>query len=150
MKLQKDLIRGQAGAINILKKITIFFLFIHLQSCVIDKADLRISILNLSKSKVYVGELYGCDSCTIQQDFKMHCSCRNCDPPMLPVLNSKDSIQLAGKFMSNRIKIYSINADSLDEYCNQSYKGNIVNKPWVKILSGNVDMDNKTCTIVIK
>src|SRR5258708_11362793 len=124
MKLQEGLIHGPAGAINILKKIIIMFLFIHLQSCVIDKADLRISIINLSKSKVYVGELFGCDSCGIQQSFKMHCSCRNCDPPMIPVLNTKDSIQLAGKFISNRIRIYSINADSLDEYCNKNYKGN--------------------------
>lgn len=151
MKLQEDGIHGQVGAINVLKKTIMIILFIHMQSCVMEpRGDLKLKLVNLSKDKIYVGNLYECDSCEIQRDVRFHCSNRKSDPPMLRILNKKDSVQLEDKLTSNSVKIYAINADSLDEYCNRGRTDNITKKPWVQLLSGNVDKNKKTCRIVIR
>jgi hypothetical protein len=65
---------GPVGAISIFKKARIVILCITFQSCVMHKVDLEVKLINLSKDKVYVGELYDCDSCGIMQDVRLYCS----------------------------------------------------------------------------
>lgn len=132
--------------------ITLFFLLILFQDCAWEKSDLKIKVINESSDRLYLGNLLSsCDSCDIIRDVRFQCSYKNNQPPMLRILNSKDSVQLVDKLLFDKIRIYTIKADSLDKYCNNNdYLSNVTKKNWIQILSGDVNMENKTCTIIIK
>lgn len=132
--------------------ITLFFLLILFQDCAWEKSDLKIIIINESNDRLYIGNLLSsCDSCDIIRDVRFQCSYKNSQPPMLRMLNSKDSVQLVDKLLFDKIRIYTVKADSLDKYCNNNdLLTNVTKKDWIQILSGDVNMENKTCTIIIK
>ena len=133
-----------------MKKIIILILSITLQSCLFETANnIQVKIVNTSKNEVYVGELYECDSCGIMQDVRLYCSHGN-DTTFFPrLLKGGDSVIMRTKVHSIQ-KIDVINADSLEEYCRNGCNYNITNKQWVKVLSQNIDIEKKTCRIVIK
>ena len=122
----------------------------YFSACVMDpRADLQVKLVNHSKNRVYVGELDGCDSCQIMIDVRLYCSHGN-DTNFFPeLLNAADSITMRTKLKGIQ-KIDVINADSLESYCHQGYTHSIANKKWVKVLTEKVDMENKTCRIVIR
>lgn len=111
--------------------------------------DLQVKLINHSKNKVYLGELYDCDSCGIMIYVRSYCAHGN-DTDLFPrLLNAGDSAVMRTKLHSSE-KIGVINADSLEEYCSKGYNYNITNKKWVQVFDKNVDMEKKTCTFVIK
>lgn len=133
-----------------MRKLYILYLCAFFSSCVFEsKNDLNVTIINSSKSKVYVGEAYySCDSCGIMKDIRLYCTHGN-DTTFFPrLLNAGDSTIMLTKIHSIQ-KINVINADSLAEYCRNGLNYNIMNKPWVKILTNRVDLQRKTCTIII-
>ena len=134
------------------EKITLVILVIHLQSCVMHRSDLKLKIINLTNTNVYIGSLssYGCDSCEIKRDVGFHCSEKDVDSSMLRTVNARDNVDLQDKLLNSSEKIYAINVDSLNAYCNKATTYKIVNKPWVKIFSGIVNWKEKTCTIIIR
>lgn len=132
--------------------VTLFFSLILFQDCAWEKSDLKIIIINESNDRLYIGDLLSsCDSCDIIRDVRFQCSYKNSQPPMLRMLNSKDSVQLVDKLLFDKIRIYTVKADSLDKYCNNNdLLTNVTKKDWIQVLSGDVNMENKTCTIIIK
>jgi hypothetical protein len=134
---------------SILKKVLIVILCITFQSCVMDNVDLEVKLVNLSKDKVHVGELYECDSCGIMEYVKLYCSHGN-DTTFFPrMLNGRDSTIMRTK-LKNIEKVDIINADSLELYGHQGYTHNIADKKWVKVLTEKLDLEKKTCRIVIR
>jgi hypothetical protein len=65
------------------------------------------------------------------------------------MLKPGDSIHLRGKLVSDTEKLYSVNADSLNLYCNQKLKYGIAQKSWIKKYFSRVDRVKKTCSIKI-
>ena len=145
-------VRKNFKAIDPTKTLFLILVLSNFYSCVFEKSDLKINIVNLSKEKIYIGGLGldVCDSCIIMRDIKWFQQSDKSEQLILRILKSKDSLQLQDKLISNQIKIYTINVDSLDGYFRHGYRFNISKKPWVQILSGNVDRNKKTCRIVIK
>jgi hypothetical protein len=140
---------ARLGAIRIMKKAIIVILSVVFQSCVMHSVDLQVKLVNYSKNKVYVGELYDCDSCIIMKYVKLYCTHGN-DTTFFPrLLNAGDSTVMRTHLYSSE-KIGVINADSLGEYCNKGYSYNIANKKWVSVLETIVDRKTKTCRFVIK
>jgi hypothetical protein len=136
--------------INILK-ISVLFLLILSQNCVFHKSPLQLKIINKSNDRIYIGPiLSSCDSCDRERDVRSECTYKNSNQRMIRVLNANDSIELVDKLLLDKIRIYAIKADSLDRYCAIGATGNITNKNWVQILVGNVDIKNKTCSIIIE
>jgi hypothetical protein len=134
-----------------MKKLFILFICVCFSSCLFESQnDLNVTIINSSKVKVYVGEsYYGCDSCGIMKDVRLYCSHGN-DTTFFPrLLNMNDSTVMRTK-MHGIQKIDVINADSLAEYCKKGMNYNITNKSWVRVITKNVDLKNKTCTIAIQ
>ena len=134
-----------------MKKIYIVFLSTLLSSCLFESpSDLNVTIINNSKNKVYVGEAsYECDSCGIMRDVRLYCSHGN-DTSFFPQLLNAGETTIMRTKLYNIQKMNVINADSLEEYCKKGLEYNIVDKPWVKILTEKVDMGTKTCIIKIK
>jgi hypothetical protein len=131
--------------------ITLLFSVILFQDCVWEKSDLKITIINKSVNRLYIGNLLSnCDSCDITRDVRFQCSYKNSDPPMLRILNSNDSVQLVDKLLTNKIRVYTIQADSLDKYCTNGASTDITKETWVHFFSGDVNMQNKTCRIMVK
>ena len=135
-----------------MKKLFILILFCSLQSCVFETSGLKIKIVNNSKNNLIIGELSSevgdCDSCSIMGDVKYYCQKENKTIEYPIFLKSNDSIDVQWKLF-NYQKIYLINADSLNEYCNKNFSYNIAGKKWVKIMKEKVDVKNKVCSFII-
>ncbi len=135
-----------------MKKLFILILFCSLQSCVFETSGLKIKIVNNSKNNLIIGELSSevgdCDSCSIMGDVKYYCQKENKTIEYPIFLKSNDSIDVQWKLFTYQ-KIYLINADSLNEYCNKNFSYNIVGKKWVKIMKEKVDVKNKVCSFII-
>ncbi|MFD0749882.1 hypothetical protein ACFQZS_06995 [Mucilaginibacter calamicampi] len=134
-----------------MKKIYIIILCTLLSSCLFESpSDLNVTIINNSKNKVYVGQaFYSCDSCGIMKDVRLYCSHGN-DTTFFPQLLNAGETTIMRTKMHDIQKMNVINADSLEEYCKKGLDYNIMNKPWVKILTERVDLQKKTCTITIQ
>ena len=108
--------------------------------------------MNNSKNNLIIGELSSevgdCDSCSIMGDVKYYCQKENKTIEYPIFLKSNDSIDVQWKLF-NYQKIYLINADSLNEYCNKNFSYNIAGKKWVKIMKEKVDVKNKVCSFII-
>jgi hypothetical protein len=134
-----------------MKKLHSLILCALFSSCLFESQnDLNVTIINKSKTTVYVGEaFYSCDSCGIMKDVRLYCMHGN-DSTFFPrLLKAGDSTIIRTK-MHDVQKINVIDADSLAEYCKQKVDYNITNKPWVKILTKKIDPQKKTCTILIQ
>jgi hypothetical protein len=130
-----------------MRNATLLFLFFIFQSCTFERSDLSINITNCTEKTVYIGNLYsGCDSCDMVRDVSLRFNV-NGD---LRVINSGETCHLVDKLLLDTISEYAINSDSLYEYWKKAEVYNIMNKPWVKKISGKVYFKNKTCTILIK
>jgi hypothetical protein len=62
------------------------------------------------------------------KDIRFQCSYKNSEPPMLRTLNANDTIPLVDKLLLNKIRIYAVDADSLDKYCNNGSLNDITKK----------------------
>ena len=132
------------------RTIILLFTIVCLQSCVWDRGnEVKINISNLSKNRVYVNSLSGdCDSCEIQRDIKSFCSTGNSNPPSFDTINLNDSLSF--DFKSGYIKVYTVNADSLDSYCKKGLTNDGYKKSWIKILTPDINSKNKTGFIIIR
>jgi hypothetical protein len=129
----------------------LIFLFVGIQNCACQSPQLNIKIINLSNKRLYIGNLLSsCDSCDIERDVRFQCANKDSEPPMLRMLNANDTLKLVDKLLPVKIRIYTMNADSLDMSCKNGYVDGITKKRWVQIFSGDVDMKNKICTIEIR
>lgn len=129
----------------------LIFLFVGIQNCSCQSPQLNIKIINLSNNRLYVGNLLSsCDSCDIARDVRFQCTNKDIDPPMLRMLKANDTLKLVDKLLPVKIRVYTLNADSLDKYCKSGNVNGITEKGWVQFFSGDVDIKNKTCTIEIR
>jgi len=129
----------------------LIFLFVGIQNCACQSSQLNIKIINLSNKRLYVGSLLSsCDSCDIARDVRFQCTNKDSDPPMLRMLNVNDTLKLVDKLLPVKIRVYTLNADSLDKFCKSGDATSISEKGWVQFFSGDVDIKNKTCTIEIR
>ncbi|HEY9259749.1 hypothetical protein [Chitinophaga sp.] len=115
-----------------------------------DKSDLTVRIINKSKSKIYVGALFGCDSCSIMQDVRAYCL-RGANESAYPkVIDKNETAKMYAKYLGS-IRIYVINLDSLDSYCRLGGPDDISKEKWVKIMGNtNIKESNKYCEFVVK
>ena len=129
----------------------LIFLFTGIQNCSCQSSQLNIKIINLSNKRLYVGNLLSnCDSCDIKRDVRFQCNYKNSKPPMLRTIIANDTLKLVAKLLPVKIRIYTLNADSLDNFCKNGLVDGITNRSWVQIFSGDVNLKNKICTIAIK
>lgn len=100
----------------------LIFLFVCVQNWACRSPQVNIKIINLSNKRLYVRNLLSsCDSCDIERDVRFQCANKESDPPILRMLNVNDTIKLVDKLLPVKIKIYSLNADSLDMSCKNGY-----------------------------
>ncbi|HVW98379.1 MAG TPA: hypothetical protein VHA56_20600 [Mucilaginibacter sp.] len=134
-----------------MKKIYILILCVLLTSCLFEsQSGLNVTIINNSRYKVYVGEaFYSCDSCGIMKDVRLYCMHGN-DTTFFPRLLKAGESTIMRTKIHDVQKINVIEADSLSEYCKKGLDYNIINEPWVKVLTKKVDLQKKTCTITIQ
>lgn len=125
-------------------------LLLCVQSCVMHVPGLKINVVNLTNNRLYIGGLYNCDSCEIKRDIEIYRTAKKDEPQNFILLNAKDSIELKDKLLTNKAKIYAINADSLDKYLNNANGDKVLSKSWIKIESANINMETKSCRIVVR
>ncbi|PQJ09618.1 hypothetical protein CJD36_016905 [Flavipsychrobacter stenotrophus] len=131
--------------------VLITFFSIWASSCVFHPVgDLNVTFVNNSSNKYFVGESYDCDPCEIDFAVRYYCSGTH-DQHLFPqIILPGESITMTTKLF-NYEKAFAINADSLDEYCNNTNGYAISRQKWVKLFrKNNLDENNKTCTFTIK
>lgn len=134
---------------NIVTTAIIFFCILS-QSCVMQKSDLMVEVINKSGHQIFVGELQDCDSCTINQDVSDFCLSGATKAHFPKVIKINDSQKIPTKSFDTE-RIYVINLDSLYKYCNDKQLIGISNKKWItKLEKTGIDTGSRKCIFIIE
>ena len=134
------------------KKFKFFiFLFIYIGICGCHSSQLSVKIINLTNKRLYVGNLLSnCDSCDIIREVRFQCNDKDSNPPTMRVLPANDSLLLVDKLLPAKIRIFTLNADSLNKFCGKGLLDVVIKKSWLHTYTGDVNLKTKSCTIFVK
>lgn len=132
----------------ITRLITLSLMLIFLQACAFEHGpELRVTIINNSKSDVLVDEYFCCDSNQIIRDINWYCKSR-LDTTSYPRVIKHGRSTVMNTRMKASESLLVVNIDSIKVNCKSLGKAPIKN--WVQILVQDVAIKNKRCNFVIK